>query len=158
MNLGESKVGNLLQGHPSDTVHIGEHYLASHGITSSQDAVALDDLSDHLIYQWSFLLFLKFLGPNLDKRRAILFKLLKKLAKNIMGLFNRLEDFILSGHVFAESLLLLLLHLVEVDVLFTERRGMLGLELLQYVYDFLRFLVLVLDELLLKIDRAFLLA
>ena len=48
LNLGESKVGNLLQGHPSDTVHIGEHYLASQGFPSCQDAVALDDRSDHL--------------------------------------------------------------------------------------------------------------
>ena len=50
LNLGESKVGNLLQGHPSDTVHIGEHYLASQGLTSCQDAVALDDGSDNLSY------------------------------------------------------------------------------------------------------------
>lgn len=52
LNLGESKVGNLLQGHPSDTVHIGEHYLASQGLISSEDAVALADGSDHLSYRW----------------------------------------------------------------------------------------------------------
>ncbi len=61
LNLGESKVGNLLQGHPSDTVHIGEHYLASQGFISSQDAVALDDRSDHLSYRWlNFVLGLVF--------------------------------------------------------------------------------------------------
>ena len=61
LNLGESKVGNLLQGHPSDTVHIGEHYLASQGLISCQDAVAPDDRSDHLISQWPLLFFLEFL-------------------------------------------------------------------------------------------------
>ena len=66
LNLGESKVGNLLQGHPSDTVHIGEQYLASQGLTSSQDAVALADGSDHLIFQCSLLFFLEFLRPILD--------------------------------------------------------------------------------------------
>ena len=63
LNLGESKVGNLLQGHPSDTVHIGEHYLASQGFRrmNSQDAVALDDGSDHLSYRWlNFVLGLVF--------------------------------------------------------------------------------------------------
>ena len=50
LNLSESKVGNLLQGHPSDTVHIGEHYLASQGLISCQDAVALADRFDNLSY------------------------------------------------------------------------------------------------------------
>jgi len=43
LNLGDSEVSELLQGHGSDLIHIWEHNFASHTFTSAKAAAALYD-------------------------------------------------------------------------------------------------------------------